>query len=849
MDLAELGLKAKYDQVTGAKNALEQLAPAADKAEQQVEQFGDEAEKASKKTGKLSNSVFSMIKPMDMLKGAVAGAVGAISIAAIGTAADKYTEFNNRLKVAGVTATEMSGIQERLFASANSAGASINTVGELYQKASQNSKELGASQESLLKFVDGVTASLKVNGGSAAAASGALTQLGQALGAGTVRAEEFNSVMEGAPTIAQAAAQGIAGAGGSVAKLRKMVIDGSLSSKTFFDGFLKGSESMKKTAEGLSLTLSASFTTLTNGVIAFIGSLDQAVGVSSRIAGAIQMVGESLTWLSMNFDVIGSTVLALLPILLGVFGPMLISGLTTVLGLIGGPMLAAVNGLTTGFKLLTLAMLANPILAIATALTTAAVLVYKFREELGLTSGKWAELWSSLMTGWNAVTTAVDKFWKFAGPVLAKLWENVELLAISIGQKLVAAFEYFYPIAKAVVDGLVTGFKAVADLIDYISGRNPVAKIGTGITAAAEEGAKKFIYAHQVGSNAGGNTIKNKMSEGGEIAGETIKKKFKDGGEMTAERVKAVYEELNGKLDKTFAAGAKQMGDYIYNKATGAITYAGKEASDKMYDGVSEGGKTAGQVIQKSMSAGGSAAGDSIYAQLARFGDVWSNSMQKFIGDIIAVQIRLEQSLLRAQIALTQAQTRAVISGNGSGGGGGSSGSGGRSGSDGKVSTLLGGNLGGGIIGRGKAFYDESSAAGSRWDDQSMSTYKGGSKLRNELDKAIEAGNEARAKELVREIKKRDRISLPGGHLPIEEQKAYSQYFSNGSFSLGSAAKPQGGVGGPIAAGGGGGGYTIINQVSPQDQLAAINSRAGQMVIYNVIRSDPQQLREILGVI
>lgn len=838
MDLAELGLRTRYDQVIGAVDALNKFTPAAAKAEDEVEKLGNESEKAAKKTGSLRNSVLSLISPMDLLKGAVIGFVGGLSIQAVGSAADKYTEFSNRLKVAGVSASSMSEVQERLFTSANKAGASINTVGELYQKASQNSKELGASQEKLLSFVDGITAALKVNGGSAAAASGALTQLGQALGAGTIRAEEFNSILEGAPTIAQAAAQGIAGAGGSVAKLRKMVIDGSLSSKAFFDGFLKGSENMRKTADGLSLTLSASFQTLSNGFIAFIGSMDQALGVSSTLASGIQSLGETLTWLSMNFDTIATTVLALSPVLLGVFGPTLISAITTVATLVGGPLLTAIGALTTGFKTLALVMLTNPLMAIATALTTAAVLIYKFREELGLTTGKWAELWSSLSKGWEAVTQAIDRFWKFAGPVFAKVWENIELLVVSIGQKLVAAFEYFYPIAKAVVDGLVTGFQAVADLIDYISGRNPVAGIGAGITGAAEVGAQKFIYAHQVGSNAGGETIKKKMVEGGEQGGERIKKKMDEASKMTAEKAKAAYEELNGKLNETFTAGAQKMGEYIYNKATGAITYAGKDAGNSMKEGTTEGGKQAGQIMQKSISAGGSSAGDSIYAQLARFGDVWSNSMQKFIGDIIGVQIRLEQSLLRAQIALTQAETRAVNKGASGSRAGGSGSSGG--GSVGIVGGTYGG--GGGSIGRIWQTGD--------WDTSNpLGVYHEGNKLRNKLDEAIARGDEAAAQKYVKKIQAQDKKDARRGvSLGIEEQSAYSKYFSNGEFSLGSAARPQPTTQGQAGAGGGGSNYTIINQISPADQLAALNSKAGQQVIYNIIRSDPQQMREILGV-
>ena len=66
-------------------------------------------------------------------------------------------------------------------------------------------------------FTAGVGDALKIAGTDAGQASGALLQLSQALGSAVVRAEEFNSINEGARPILQAAGKGYAGAEGSVA--------------------------------------------------------------------------------------------------------------------------------------------------------------------------------------------------------------------------------------------------------------------------------------------------------------------------------------------------------------------------------------------------------------------------------------------------------------------------------------------------------------------------------------------------------------------------------------------------------------------------------------------------------
>src|SRR5690606_17502304 len=142
-----------------------------------------------------------------------------------------------------------------------------------------------------------IAASLKVTGTSAQQASGALLQLGQALGSGVVRAEEFNSILEGALPLAQAAARGIDGMGGSVAKLRAAVADGNVTSRQFFEGVLKGGGQTLADAEKATLTLSGGFTALTSALTVYIGEADKAFGASAAI-------GEGLKALADNLDTI-----------------------------------------------------------------------------------------------------------------------------------------------------------------------------------------------------------------------------------------------------------------------------------------------------------------------------------------------------------------------------------------------------------------------------------------------------------------------------------------------------------------------------------------------------------------
>lgn len=175
---------------------------------------------------------------------------------------DSATRIDNALKVAGLSGEQLEGVYQKLLASAQKNAAPLETLIELYGRVSLVQGELGISSEQLVGFANNIAVAVRASGKSSQEASGALLQLSQALGAGVVRAEEFNSIQEGAPTILQAAAAGIKEAGGSVATLRKLMLDGQLSSKAFFDGINAGAPVLEEKLAGAVLTIDQRFENL-----------------------------------------------------------------------------------------------------------------------------------------------------------------------------------------------------------------------------------------------------------------------------------------------------------------------------------------------------------------------------------------------------------------------------------------------------------------------------------------------------------------------------------------------------------------------------------------------------------
>lgn len=213
---------------------------------------------------------------------AAAGLVSAATLRSLTQLADASTRVQNALKVTGAEGEKLRQVYDGLFASAQRNAAPLESLVELYSRASLVQGELKVSTEELLKFTDNVALALRAQGGSAESARGALLQLSQALGSGIVRAEEFNSLLEGAPAITQAVAAGLEEAGGSVAKLRSLVVDGKVSSQAFFRAFEAGAQILEDRVASAELTVSQGFVRLQNVLIDTVGKLDDLTGASNK---------------------------------------------------------------------------------------------------------------------------------------------------------------------------------------------------------------------------------------------------------------------------------------------------------------------------------------------------------------------------------------------------------------------------------------------------------------------------------------------------------------------------------------------------------------------------------------
>ena len=213
---------------------------------------------------------------------AIAGAIRGIA-----NAADSYNLMNARLKLATESQEEFNTAQSELRRIAQATQAPLESLATLYQRVSRPLKEAGRSQKDILAVTEAVATSFRVSGASAQEAENGVIQFAQALGAGALRGDEFNSVAEQAPRLMQALADSL---GVPIGALKEMAAQGLLTADVVTSALVEQLGVLRTEAESLPETVGGAMTALSD-------RWSEAIGQANvqPLIDAIKSLGDTLS--------------------------------------------------------------------------------------------------------------------------------------------------------------------------------------------------------------------------------------------------------------------------------------------------------------------------------------------------------------------------------------------------------------------------------------------------------------------------------------------------------------------------------------------------------------------------
>lgn len=251
----------------------------------------------------ISNNLLGVMQgTMGRLVGPLAAFAGiSFSIQSYIAMSDQLKTIEGQIKNVVKSGKETKRVEEEIYAMAGRSRQSYAESANLFTSVARNASELGKSTDDILKFTEDVSNAMLLGGGSAASQQAALVQLGQALGSGTLRGDELNSIMEQAPKLAETIAKGM---GTTIGSLRKLGSEGKLTAKDVFDAVRKQSDSLKKDLGNMPWTVAQASSRIRDSVAQLFFAIENKFGFGDKMARVIATIADQVDKLTIKINAI-----------------------------------------------------------------------------------------------------------------------------------------------------------------------------------------------------------------------------------------------------------------------------------------------------------------------------------------------------------------------------------------------------------------------------------------------------------------------------------------------------------------------------------------------------------------
>ena len=213
---------------------------------------------------------------------------------------DTYTNTNARLGMSTGSLEEQRALQKDVFAAAGRARGNYTEMANATAKLKMLAGDTFGSNQEAVGFTELLTKSLKISGASTAEQNSAYLQLTQAMTAGKLQGDEFRSIMENAPMVADAIAQYM---GKSKAELKELSSHGAITADIIKGAMFSAADEINGKFADMPPTFADTWQKIKNaGMQAFGGVFEKAntvlnsAGVQTALnnfIGLIYLAGEA----------------------------------------------------------------------------------------------------------------------------------------------------------------------------------------------------------------------------------------------------------------------------------------------------------------------------------------------------------------------------------------------------------------------------------------------------------------------------------------------------------------------------------------------------------------------------
>lgn len=218
--------------------------------------------------------------------------ISALAVDKIIKYADAWTVVGNKVTNYLKDGQDLVDVQNAIFKVAQDSSTPLQAVATLYGRLEPATRGLINSGDELIKITETINKAFVVSGATSEEASNAIVQLSQALGAGALRSEEFNSVNEQGPRIMQGIADYMGVARG---ELKSLAAQGKITTEVVINSLRQMSSSVDTEFSKMNATFEMKGTQALN-------NLTKSLGSNSEVQSAVSAIGDAMVGLSENID-------------------------------------------------------------------------------------------------------------------------------------------------------------------------------------------------------------------------------------------------------------------------------------------------------------------------------------------------------------------------------------------------------------------------------------------------------------------------------------------------------------------------------------------------------------------
>jgi len=233
------------------------------------------------------------------LAGAIAGIISVQALMNLQKLSEQFTLLESRVKRLSASAADAKTNYAALIQISSAGGSDLTTTIKLWESLTASLTSLGVTRDQVLSLTDTLQKIGKIGGSSAEEISSALRQFSQAVAGGTLRAEEFNSIIEQMPELGRKIADGL---GIPFNELRQQMLDGKLTIDRVLVAIQEQTGKVNAEFKNVPRSAADAGNSIVNAMGVAISKIDQATGASVALAKALDAVAKGIRLSSGQLD-------------------------------------------------------------------------------------------------------------------------------------------------------------------------------------------------------------------------------------------------------------------------------------------------------------------------------------------------------------------------------------------------------------------------------------------------------------------------------------------------------------------------------------------------------------------